>query len=126
MMPTIADGDRIFVDKNVDELKRGDIVLFYFPKDKSKTFIKRIIGLPNETLDMRNGQVFVDDKPLDEQYIKENFNQIKPNLKPIRISSGEYYVLGDNRDNSYDSRSWGALPKNLIFGKYYATYLHGK
>ena len=126
MMPTIADGDRIFVDKNVDELKRGDIVLFYFPKDKSKTFIKRIIGLPNETLDMRNGQVFVDDKPLDEQYIKENFNQIKPNLKPIKISSGEYYVLGDNRDNSYDSRSWGTLPKNLIFGKYYATYLHGK
>ncbi|MEP6924803.1 MAG: signal peptidase I [Pyrinomonadaceae bacterium] len=126
MKPTLGDGDRVFINRNFGELNRGDIVAFQFPKDKSKSFVKRIIGLPSETVEVRDGKVFVNGNPLDETYISSEFNRAKANMSPKVIPSEQYFVMGDNRDNSYDSRSWGTLPKDLIYGKYSLTYLRGK
>ena len=126
MKPSLNDGDRVFVDRNFGELKRGDIVVFLFPKDQSKSFVKRIVGLPNETIEIRNGEVFVNGQVLAEPHVISEFNQAKANMMPKAVPGDQYFVVGDNRDNSYDSRSWGTLPKNLIYGKYYWTYQTSK
>lgn len=123
MEPTLKNGDRIFVDKNVSNLKRGDIVVFYYPKNHNQSFVKRIIGLPSETVEIRAGQVFINGKALEEPYLSSEHNKLQTNLPPTLISEGQYFVLGDNRDNSYDSRNWGTVPINLIYGIYYSTYL---
>jgi signal peptidase I len=126
MSPNINDGDRVFLNTNVTELKRGEIVAFKFPKDQSKTFIKRIVGLPNETLEVRQGKVFINGIVLEENYIDSTLNQAKLNMPPKKILAGHYFVMGDYRDNSYDSRSWGQLPRELIWGKYSITYFKEK
>ncbi len=125
MKPTLGNGDRIFINRNFGELSRGDIVIFQFPKDKSKSFIKRIIGLPGETIEIRDGKVFINGQNLDEPYISSEFNKAKANMSPKAVPGEQYFVVGDNRDNSYDSRTWGTVSKDLIYGKYYSTYLKG-
>jgi signal peptidase I len=122
MKPAIGDGDRVLINKTPGDLKRGDIVIFYFPTDTSKSALKRIIGLPGETLEIREGKTFINGQILEEPYIDAAFNQNKNSLRPIKIPDRQYFVVGDNRDNSYDSRSWGTLPKELIYGVYYTTY----
>ena len=126
MKPAIGNGDRIFVNRIIGELKRGDIVVFQFPEDKSKSFVKRIIGLPNEKIEIRSGKVFINNQSLEEPYIDSKYNQVSRDSIEFRIPDGHYFVLGDNRNNSYDSRSWGTLPKELIYGVYYTTYLKGE
>ena len=123
MKPNLNNGDRIFVDRNFGELKRGDVVAFYFPKDQTKIFVKRIIGLPGESLEIRAGAIFINGQELTEPYVDpaNNFNKI--DLKPVSIPPDHYFVAGDNRVNSYDSRSWGTVPKDLIYGKYSVTYI---
>lgn len=126
MKPTIGDGDKILINRTIGDLKRGDIVVFYFPKDTSKSAVKRIIGLPGEVLEIREGKILINGQILEEPYIDEKFNQAKPTRNSVNIPEGHYFVIGDNRDNSYDSRSWGALPKELIYGVYYAIYSKAK
>jgi signal peptidase I len=126
MSPTLNDGDKIFIDKNLGELKRGDIILFYYPKDRSKSYMKRIIGLPNETVEIREGRIYIDDQILDEPYLDETRNQQKSSFRPQRIPEYQYFVVGDNRDNSSDSRYWGTVDKELIIGKYYMAYSEAK
>lgn len=103
--------------------KRGDIVVFQQPTQPpgapERDFIKRIIGLPGETVEVRDCTVFIDGEPLDEPYIRE------PALSqygPATVPPGHYFVLGDNRNNSSDSRSWGMLPKENIIGQAWVTY----
>jgi signal peptidase I len=122
MMPTLSDGDKVMMDKNIGGLKRGDIVKFLYPKDRTKSYIKRVIGLPGETVEIREGKVFVNGNLLDEPYLSESFNQAKPNFPPRKVPEYQYFVLGDNRDNSSDSRYWGTVDEELIKGKYYMTY----
>lgn len=122
MMPALSNGDKILLDKNPGELKRGDIVVMLYPKDKSKSYIKRIVGLPKETIEIRKGQTFINDEILAESYVDESFNQNKSDLSPQKIAENQYFVIGDNRDNSSDSRAWGTVGKELITGKYYETY----
>ncbi len=122
MTPTLKDGDRIFVTTSPGELKRGDIVSFLFPKDTSKYYIKRIVGLPGETLEIREGKVFINNVELDETYVLGPYNTTKPTFPPKVIETDQYYVLGDNRDNSSDSRYWGTVSKELINGKFLMTY----
>ena len=122
MMPTLKNGDRIFVDRNVNNLKRGDIIVFRFPKNHEQSFVKRIVGLPNESIEIRQGQIFINGKILEEPYASEEYNQVKNTRNVVQIPDGHYFVMGDNRDNSYDSRGWGTLPKELIYGVYYTTY----
>jgi signal peptidase I len=122
MSPAFNDGDRLIMDKNVDDLKRGEVISFLYPKDTSKWYIKRIIGLPGERVEIREGAVFVNGQKLDEPYVDQTYNQTRGTF-PLRVvSENHYYVLGDNRDNSSDSRYWGTVSKDLITGKYASTY----
>ena len=122
MRPAINDGDRILLNANFGDLKRGDVVSFKYPKDESKLYVKRIIGLPNETIEIQSGTVLINSQILDEPYVNPSNNQnIRENLTEV-IPSDEYFVMGDNRDNSSDSRIWGTVRRELIQGKYYMTY----
>ena len=122
MKPAFSNGDRILVDENWKELKRGDVVTFLYPKDRSKWYFKRIIGLPGEVVEIREGKVYIDGQILDEPYVDESYNQAKSNFPPRKVPEYQYFVMGDNRDNSSDSRYWGTVDKELITGKYYTTY----
>lgn len=122
MLPNFKDGDRVLVEKNGGEIKRGDIIFFHYPKDTTKLYFKRVVGLPNETVAIFKGKVAINDKELDEPYLDQTYNQSKTNLPPIKVPNQSYFVLGDNRDNSSDSRYWGTVKKELIVGKHYITY----
>ncbi|MBK9768732.1 MAG: signal peptidase I [Chloracidobacterium sp.] len=118
MTPTIKDGDRLRFSSNISKLERGDIILFKYPKDPSKFYIKRVVGLPSERIGIRDGRVFINDTPFDESYVDTRFNQNDQTFPPITVEPESYFVMGDNRDNSSDSRYWGTVDRNLIQSKY--------
>lgn len=122
MLPAFSNGDRILMDKNLSGLKRGEVVTFLYPKDRTKSYIKRIVGLPSETVEIRQGQTYINGQILDEPYVDDEYNQSKPTFPPRLVPEYQYFVMGDNRDNSSDSRFWGTLDEKLITGKYYMTY----
>ena len=122
MKPGFNSGDRIFIDKDVGALQRGEVITFLYPKDTSKWYIERIVGLPGETIEIKSGKVYVNGQILDEPYVDQTYNQMNSSFPPKTIPENHYFVLGDNRDNSSDSRSWGTVDKSLITGKYYMTY----
>lgn len=122
MLPTLQINDRLIVDKlmyRFGEPQRGDIVVFS-PTDALQkqnfkdAFIKRVIGLPGETVEVKGGRVYINDLPLQEQYIDE-----EPHYQygPVTVPENEYLVLGDNRNNSYDSHYWGFVPREKIIGR---------
>ncbi len=130
-------GDHIFANKANKNLKRGDLAVFKYPVDPTMDFIKRVIGLPGETLEIRSKKVFIDGKELAEpwltKYPKGNYfsesNNILPsavstrdNFGPIKIPEGCFFVMGDNRDNSSDSRFWGVVDKKFVEGKAFFIY----
>ncbi|HEV8366855.1 MAG TPA: signal peptidase I [Pyrinomonadaceae bacterium] len=123
MEPALKDGDRILINRRPAKLERGDIVVFYYPADQTKSFIKRIIGLPNETVEIHKGQVMINGKVLAEPYVEAKNNQAIISGKAVTLPEDEYYVMGDNRDNSNDSRMWGGLQRNFIYGKFESKYL---
>ena len=98
---------------------RGEIIVFEYPLDPRKDFVKRVVGLPGEVVEVRNGDVIVNGNILEEPYITEKGNS---NADPLRLKDGEYYVLGDNRDRSNDSRNWGAVPEANLQGKVWMVY----
>ena len=122
MEPALKDGDRILVDKNTDKLKRGDIVVFYFPLDRSKSYIKRVVALPGETVEIRDGKVLINGTNLDEPYVAPENNRVMFNREAIKVPENSFYVLGDNRDNSSDSRTWGMLQRRFIYGRFVSKY----
>jgi signal peptidase I len=127
MQPRLENEERIFVNKfkyNFEPIQRGDIIVFWFPDDPSKSFIKRIIGLPGERIDTDTlGRVTINGVPLDESYLAPERNQSARNRwASVRedwknIKQHYYFVMGDNRDMSNDSRSWGLVPEKYIYGK---------
>jgi signal peptidase I len=125
MLPYLHDGERIFVNKLIyyddyrwaPKLYRGDIVVFWFPDDPSKSYIKRVIGLPGDTVEVHEGRVRVNGRDLDETYLDPQYNMSHANRAPTYVKPGHYFVMGDNRDNSSDSRIWGLVPKKYIYGK---------
>jgi signal peptidase I len=132
MLPTLQVGDYILVNKFIYHFRpveRGDIVVFRSPEDPSRDYIKRVIGLPGETVYIKEGRVFIDGKPLDEPY---TFRQSQsrwarwsvspPSWGPRVVPPGHYFLLGDNRSNSRDSRVWGFLEGSLIRGKAFIIY----
>jgi signal peptidase I len=122
MEPTLQQDQRLIVSKlsyRLHEPQRGDIIVFRDPQDSSRNLIKRIIGLPGEILEIRNGQVFINEQLLDEPYL--NSNSVRAEA-PTPIPDGYYFVMGDNRNNSSDSRSWGTLAEDKIVGKAAFTY----
>ena len=119
MLPRLHDSERVFVNKflyRVSDIERGDIIVFWYPGNTSKSFIKRIIGLPGETLEIRSGLVSLDGKPYREPYVPPAFED-RSDFGPVKIPDNHYFVMGDHRNTSNDSRSWGTLSANLIFGK---------
>jgi signal peptidase I len=123
MFPAIKHGDKIFILKQISRLKRGDIVIFHFPRDTTKSFIKRIVGLPGETIRIDElGKTHINGSPIDEPYISPYCYRSPRKIEEMEIPSDQYFVMGDNRDSSNDSRHWGTVSRNLIYGKYWWTY----
>ena len=122
MSPTFETGHYLIIDKisyRFTPPQRDDVIVMKYPKDTSRDFIKRIIGLPNETVDIRNGAVYIINTEHPEgMLLSEDFITLtqKENLTR-RLGPNEYFVMGDNRAGSFDSRSWGPLPKEDIIGK---------
>jgi len=131
MLPQLNDGERLLVNKLVyykiqsvswGHLERGDIVVFWFPKEPDKSYVKRIIGLPGEVVEVRNGKVIIDGQELNEDYLDTEHNQSLPTFPAKRVDDHFYFVMGDNRDNSSDSRYWGLVPEKYIYGKAFFRY----
>jgi signal peptidase I len=131
MLPQLNDGERLLVNKLVyykiqgvswGHLERGDIVVFWFPKEPDKSYVKRIIGLPGEVVEGRNGKVFIDGQPLNEDYLDTEHNLSLPTFHATKVEEHHYFVMGDNRDNSSDSRYWGLVPEKYIYGKAFFRY----
>lgn len=131
MLPQLNDGERLLVNKLVyykiqsvswGHLERGDIVVFWFPKEPDKSYVKRIIGLPGEIVEVRNGKVIIDGNELHEDYLDTEHNQTLPTFPAKKVEEHHYFVMGDNRDNSSDSRYWGLVPEKYIYGKAFFRY----
>jgi signal peptidase I len=122
MMPTYRDGDRVLLRKFDLSIERGDIVAFHYPGDLSKTFVKRVIGLPGERIAVRGGRSVVNGVELDEPYLDEAFTRRSPDTEEVLIPDGHVYVIGDNRDHSNDSRIWGTLEMRLVYGEVLFQY----
>lgn len=128
MFSTFLDGDYLIIDEisyHLREPHRGDVVVFKYPLDTKRFFIKRIIGLPNEEIEIKSGVVSITNKEnpegfvLEEPYLKQEF------IDDFNFKTGneEFFVMGDNRARSSDSRYWGALPENLIIGRAFVRLL---
>jgi signal peptidase I len=116
MEPTLQDGERLIVFRNINRLERGQIVAFRYPQDVSRSFVKRIVGLPGEEIAIRDGRVFIDGREIDEPYVGAE-NRSADTRQPLAIPDGEYFVLGDNRRNSSDSRHWGTVQRELVWAR---------
>jgi signal peptidase I len=119
MLPELVDQERIFVNKylyHFEQISRKDIVVFWFPKDPSKRYIKRVIGMPGDTVEIKDGVVYVNGARLEESYLIPEYRDHRSN-PPVTVESGHYFVLGDHRDKSNDSRNWGLVPEKYIYGK---------
>jgi len=130
MVPELQNGERLIVSKlvyydikgfSLGHIERGDIVVFWYPKDPDKSYVKRVIGLPGETVEIEDGVVFIDGKRLEEPYLDTEFNKNLPDARS-KVSDHYYFVMGDNRDNSSDSRLWGLVPEKYIYGKAFFRY----
>lgn len=122
MDPTLENDQFLVVNKlgyRLHDPKRGDIIVFRDPRTDQRKLIKRVIGLPGEVLEIEDGQVFINDQLLDEPYIADSGHYSQPQSP---ISEDQYFVLGDNRDNSSDSHNWGTLPRDKIVGKAWISY----
>ena len=92
------------------------MVVFWYPRDPSVSFIKRVVGLPGDLVEIRSGRLFVNGMPAHEDYLPESFRD-NDNLPPTEVRKGYYFVLGDHRRSSNDSRSWGEVPEKYIYGR---------
>lgn len=122
MVPTVQVGDRIFVEKVILKftgIKRGDIIVFTPPVPSTDDYLKRVIGLPGETVEVKDGQVYINGEPLAEDYLAE---AIRYKYGPVTVPEGKVLVLGDNRNYSEDSHRWGMLDQSAIHGRAWLRY----
>jgi len=127
MMPKLHDQDRIFVNKFIyplrewigdkEPIKRGDIVVLLYPDDPSKSYIKRVVGLPGEEVNVENGRLYINGMQIDEPYLDSEYLSSDSMPGSVHVKEHHYFVMGDNRRNSSDSRYWGLVPEKYIYGK---------
>ena len=148
MEPNLLVGDHLLVNKFVfaptatpiegavlpmRPIRRGDVIVFKFPEEPERDFIKRVIGLPGETIEMRHKKIFVNGQPIDEPYVhfltppSTDFQEVtsldkRETFAPVVVPDDRYFVMGDNRDNSQDSRYWGFLPRDYVKGRALLIY----
>lgn len=139
MEPTLLVGDHILVNKflygiklpyvqttliPISEPKRGDIIVFIYPEDKSKDFIKRVIGIPGDKIQLQGRQIFINDQLFEDRhgYYDEKAGNPNRSFGPVVVPKDHYFVMGDNRDHSLDSRFWGFVPSTSVKGKAFIIY----
>lgn len=119
MMPQLENHERIFINKmiyRVEPIQRGDIIVFHYPLDPSKSFIKRVVGLPGEWVSIKNGNVYINGEPLKASYVPADYLDHE-DCASVYVEANHYYVLGDHRKYSDDSRVWGTVPRQDVYGK---------
>jgi len=124
MAPLLSDQERIFINKFVyrfEPIERGDVVVFWYPLDRSKSFIKRVIGLPGETVEIRQGAVYVDGKLIPEPYVPAQYEDLS-DFALVRVPKDSYFVMGDHRISSNDSRVFGPVESRYIYGRAVFAY----
>lgn len=124
MMPRLSNHERIFINKFVyrfEPIQRGDIVVFWYPLDPTKSYIKRVVALPGENVSIQEGRVYVNGKALKEPYIPPAYLDHQ-NYSATLVEPNHYFVLGDHRESSNDSRVWGAVDRAYIYGKAVFVY----
>jgi signal peptidase I len=142
MEPNLLVGDHLIVNKMVHaptitglerailphrDIKRGDVLVFKFPQDPTRDFIKRVIGLPGDRLELRRKKIYINDQAIDEPYAHflvppspdgpRRPDDLREEYGPVTVPSGQYFMMGDNRDDSQDSRYWGFMPETYVKGK---------
>jgi signal peptidase I len=124
MAPLLSDQERIFINKFVyrfEDIHRGDVVVFWYPLDRSKSFIKRVIGLPGETVDIRHGLLYVNGQLISEPYVPPQYTDIT-DFGPVKVPKDSYFVMGDHRISSNDSRVFGPVASQFIYGRAVFAY----
>lgn len=125
MMPSLVDQERIFINKffyrSLGSIERGDMVVFWYPRDPSKSYIKRVIGIPGDRVSIDRGTVFVNGVQLQEAYVPPEYHD-QQSMAAMVVQPDEYFVLGDHRSSSNDSRVWGTVPRHYIYGKAVFVY----
>jgi signal peptidase I len=119
MQPRLRDQDRLFINKfayHFESISRGDVVVFHYPRDLAESYIKRVIALPGDRLNIDNGRVYVNGRRIEEPYVPLRYEDAR-SLPEMVIPPGEYFVMGDHRSISSDSRDFGPVPRDLIYGK---------
>ena len=119
MEPGLEDQERIFINKlayKFEDIQRGDIVVFHYPRDPRKSFIKRVIGLPGDRVRVLDGRVYLNDRLTSEPYVPEQYLDSR-SYPELKVPPDCYFVLGDHRSSSQDSREFGPVQGNLIYGK---------
>jgi signal peptidase I len=124
MLPGLADQERIFINKFVyrfENITRGDIVVFRYPRDPSKSYIKRVVAVPGDRIRIEDGRVYVNSRPLSEKYIPEQYEDWR-SYPESTVPAHHFFVLGDHRNLSNDSRDFGPVDENFIYGKAVFVY----
>jgi signal peptidase I len=124
MAPLLSDQERIFINKFVyrfEDIHRGDVVVFWYPLDRSKSFIKRVIGLPGETVDIRHGLLYVNGQLTPEPYVPPQYADVT-DFGPVKVPKDSYFVMGDHRIGSNDSRVFGPVASQFIYGRAVFAY----
>ena len=124
MAPLLSDQERIFINKFVyrfEPIQRGDVVVFWYPLDHSKSFIKRVVGLPGESVEIRQGAVYVDGNIVPEPYVPPQYEDLS-DFGPVRVPKDSYFVMGDPRISSNDSRVFGSVASQFIYGRAVFAY----
>ncbi len=124
MAPLLSDQERIFINKFVyrfEPIQRGDVVVFWYPLDRTKSFIKRVVGLPGETVEIRQGAVYVNGKVVPEPYVPPQYEDLS-DFGPVRVPRDSYFVMGDHRVSSNDSRVFGPVASRFIYGRAVFAY----
>lgn len=119
MQPQLRDQDRLFIDKfffRFEKITRGDVVVFHYPRDPEKSYIKRVIALPGDTVRISEGRVFINGFPIQEPYVPLRFQDTR-SMAQMTVPADEYFVMGDHRSISSDSRDFGPVDRDLIYGK---------